>query len=195
MDEPFSPWILHVSTDIIILPWLDILCFLEVVCLVLLFWWLSCVQRFCVPMDCSPSGSSPMEFPRQEYWSGLPFPSPEDLPNSGIKSVFPTLTSGFFITEPPREAQFACLLFPISILTYTETDKIIPVFQRQIWMPFYENTFIVWRREWQPTSPFLPGEFHGQRSLAGYSSWGHKESDMPEHLSFFTVQHSQSFWN
>ena len=195
MDEPFSPWILHVGTDIIILPWLDILCFLEVVCLVLLFWWLSCVQHFCVPMDCSPSGSSPMEFPRQEYWSGLPFPSPEDLPNSGIKSVFPTLTSGFFITEPPREAQFACLLFPISILTYTETDKIIPVFQRQIWMPFYENTFIVWRREWQPTSPFLPGEFHGQRSLAGYSSWGHKESDMPEHLSFFTVQHSQSFWN
>ena len=33
------------------------------------------------------------------------------------------------------------------------------------------------RREWQPTSVFLPGEFHGQRSLVGYSSWDHKESD------------------
>ena len=33
-----------------------------------------------------------------------------------------------------------------------------------------------WRREWQPTAVFLPGEFHGQRSLVGYSPWGHKES-------------------
>ena len=37
---------------------------------------------------------------------------------------------------------------------------------------------IPWRREWQPTPVFLPGEFHGQRSLAGYSLWGPKESDM-----------------
>ena len=34
-----------------------------------------------------------------------------------------------------------------------------------------------WRREWQPTPVFLPGEFHGQRSLAGYSLWGCKELD------------------
>ena len=34
--------------------------------------------------------------------------------------------------------------------------------------------------EWQPTPVFLPGESHGQRSLVGYSPWGHKESDMPE---------------
>ena len=32
-----------------------------------------------------------------------------------------------------------------------------------------------WRREWLPTPVFLPGEFHGQRSLVGYSPWGHKE--------------------
>ena len=30
---------------------------------------------------------------------------------------------------------------------------------------------IPWRRKWQPTAVFLPGEFHGERSLAGYSSW------------------------
>ena len=34
---------------------------------------------------------------------------------------------------------------------------------------------IPWRREWQPISAFLPGEFHGQRSLVGCSLWGHKE--------------------
>jgi len=35
---------------------------------------------------------------------------------------------------------------------------------------------IPWRREWQPTPVFLPGESHGQRSLAGYSPWGLEES-------------------
>ena len=43
---------------------------------------------------------------------------------------------------------------------------------------------IPWRRAQQPTAVFLPGESHGQRSLAGYSPWGSKESDtteMPEH--------------
>ena len=36
---------------------------------------------------------------------------------------------------------------------------------------------ISWRKEWQPTPVFLPGESHGQRSLAGYSSGDHIESD------------------
>ena len=34
---------------------------------------------------------------------------------------------------------------------------------------------IPWRKQWLPTPVFLPGESHGQRSLAGYSLWGHKE--------------------
>ena len=40
---------------------------------------------------------------------------------------------------------------------------------------------IPWRREWLPSPAFLPGEFHGRRSLAGYSPWCHEESDMTEH--------------
>ena len=40
---------------------------------------------------------------------------------------------------------------------------------------------IPWSRKWQPTPVFLPGEFHGQRSLVGYSPWGCKESDTTEH--------------
>ena len=43
---------------------------------------------------------------------------------------------------------------------------------------------ISWRREWLPTPVFLSGEFHGQKSLAGYSPWGHKESDTTELLTF-----------
>ena len=37
--------------------------------------------------------------------------------------------------------------------------------------------------QWQPTPVFLPGEFHGQRSLTGYSSWGHTESDITKQLT------------
>ena len=48
------------------------------------------------PMDCSPPGSSVHEFPRQEYWSGLPFPSPGDLPHPGIKPSAPALQADFF---------------------------------------------------------------------------------------------------
>ena len=40
---------------------------------------------------------------------------------------------------------------------------------------------IPWRRAWQPSPAFLPGESHGQKSLAGYSSWSHKELDVTEH--------------
>ena len=43
---------------------------------------------------------------------------------------------------------------------------------------------IPWRRKWQPTPVFFPGEFHGQRILVGYSPWGGKESDMTERLHF-----------
>ena len=42
-----------------------------------------------------------------------------------------------------------------------------------------------WRRKGQPTPVLLPGESHGQRGLAGYSPWGHKESDMTEHAHVY----------
>ena len=59
-----------------------------------------------------------------------------------------------------------------SKLSYSILDyEIVKLFKN-------ENPIVsVWRREWQLTPVFLPGEFYGQRSLAGYSPWGHKESD------------------
>ena len=51
--------------------------------------------------DCSRPGPSVMRFSRQEYWSGVPFPSPRDLSNLGIKTVSPALVGIFVTTEPP----------------------------------------------------------------------------------------------
>ena len=50
---------------------------------------------------------------------------------------------------------------------------------------------IPWRREWLPTPVFLPGELHGQRRLAGYTPWEHKESDTTESHTH-THTHTQS---
>ena len=48
---------------------------------------------------------------------------------------------------------------------------------------------IPWRRAWQTTLVFLPGESHRHRSLVGYSSWGHRELDMTEWITF------SSYWD
>ena len=62
----------------------------------------SCLT-LCNPMDCSPAGSSVHGILQQEYWSGLPFPSPGDLPDPGIESRFPALQADSLPLESPRK--------------------------------------------------------------------------------------------
>ena len=50
----------------------------------------------CHPIDCSPQVPLSMAFPRQEYWCGVPFDSPGDLPEPGVEPMSPTLAGGFF---------------------------------------------------------------------------------------------------
>ena len=49
-----------------------------------------------------------MEFSSQEYWSGLPFPSPGDLPDPGIEPGSPTLQADALTSEPPGKYHFLC---------------------------------------------------------------------------------------
>ena len=58
------------------------------------------VQLFLTPWAVALQVSPSMGVPRQEYWSGLPFPSPGDLPNPGIKLKTPALANRFFTAEP-----------------------------------------------------------------------------------------------
>ena len=64
-------------------------------------WSLSRVQFFAAPWTVAHQAPLSMGFPRQEYWSGLPFPSPGDLPNPGIEPWSPSLAGRFLTTEPP----------------------------------------------------------------------------------------------
>ena len=61
-------------------------------------------------------------------------------------------------------------------------------FPIRTWCSTCWNCRSTWRKAWQPTPIFLPGESHGQRSLAGFSPWGHKDLDVTEHagLNFYS---------
>ena len=69
---------------------------------------LSCVQLFATPWTLAHQFPLSMGFSRQEYWSGLPFPSPGDLTNPGIEpaSAASALVGRFFTTEPPGKPDF-----------------------------------------------------------------------------------------
>ena len=81
----------------------------------------SCLT-LCDPMDCSLPGFSIHGISRQEYWSELPFPSPGDLPNPGIKPRSPTLQADFLPAEPqgkPRLHEIICQIYSqVSIYSY-----------------------------------------------------------------------------
>ena len=73
-------------------------------------------------------------------------------------SVFSTVSSGF------------CSSFP---------RQMLKGLVRPLWKPALNQ----WRRKWQPTPVFFPGESHGRRGLVGYSLWGWKESDTTKQLT------------
>ena len=104
-----------------------------------------------------------MGFSRQEYWSGLPFPSPEDLPNTGMEPRSPTLQADSLLSQPPWASLIAQLLKNSTAMQETpirflggkdplEKGKAI------------HSSILAWRIPW--TSP-----------------WGRKESDMTKQLS------------
>ena len=77
----------------------------------------------CNPMDCSLPGSLSMGFSRQEYWSGLPFPSPGDLPEPGIEAGSPISQADALPSEPPgkqREPHFGGPTIFIKVLKHLD---------------------------------------------------------------------------
>ena len=79
------------------------------------------VRLFCDPMNCiAHQASLSMGFSRHEYWSGLPFSSAGDVPDSETEPVSPALAGGFFSTEPPGKP------FPLGIHTFLLNVCLIP---------------------------------------------------------------------
>ena len=109
----------------------------------------------CDPMDCSPSGSSVYRILQARIleWVAIPFSRESSWPRD--RSCVFCIAGRFFTIWATREAHGV----HAKLLQCDPKD---------------------WRRKWQPTPVFLPGESHGQRSLVGCSPWGRTESDTTE---------------
>ena len=67
---------------------------------------LDCVQLYVIPWTVTSQAPLSMGRPRQEYWSGLLFPSPGGLSNTAIEPMSPALAGKFFTTEPPEKPAY-----------------------------------------------------------------------------------------
>ena len=81
----------------------------------------------CDPWTVAHQASPSMGFSRQEYWSGLPFPSPGDLPDPGIEPGFPTLEPDSLTSEPPGKQQTFKISAKKAFEFQEETDKSITI--------------------------------------------------------------------
>ena len=94
---------------------------LNCLCSLYIMDWLACKVAqsspvLCNPIDCSlPGFPLSMEFSRQEYWSGLPFPSPEGVPNQGIKPGSPALQADTLLSEDQGSLWILWILTPYYI--------------------------------------------------------------------------------
>ena len=153
----------------------------------------SCVQVFVTLWTVAHWVSLSMGFSRQEYWSGLPCPLPGIKPLSFMSPAFAVV---FFITSAAWEAHIVlpfiklilCLMsvffIDCNVLEGREYGCVATsTYQSQGLSRSSTNSYSInecslclklIKRKWEPTPVFLPGESHGQRSLAGYSPWGHK---------------------
>ena len=139
-----------------------------------------------------------MGFSRQEYWSGLPFPSPVDHILSGLSTMTHLIRAWHYpLTVDPQGAF-------LHMCRVSLGEGHAPHFSTLAWkIPWAEEpgrlqsmgllrvghdwvtslslfTFMHWRRQWQPTPVFLPGESQGWGSLVGCRLRGRTESDTTE---------------
>ena len=129
-----------------------------------------------------------MELSRQEYWSGLPFTSQGIFPTQGWKPGLPYCEQILYkmshqgkvhLKAIQEKMQSKPCSWPSQLMlgVMNPPAKAGDV-KRCMFYPWVRK--IPWRRQWQPTPVFLPGESCGQRSLVGYSPWSLKESGTTE---------------
>ena len=135
---------------------------------------LSRVRLFATSWTVAYQAPPSMEFSRQEYWSGLPFPSPGDLHMVSSRSIHIAKIATYSFLQLGSIPLYIYHIFLwIDIYTlwalpwWLRWKSICLQFGRPGINPW--DGKIPWRRKWQTTPELLPGKPHGQRSLVGYS--------------------------
>ena len=126
---------------------------------------LSHIWLLATPWTAAYQAPPSMGFSRQEYWSGVPLPSPVSFV-IWLLIYFNLHTAGAMVRGKGRCESF--LFYVLFLMTY------------YLLLILYVFLTMEWRRKWQPTPVFLSGESQGQRSLVGCWLWGCTELDMTE---------------
>ena len=138
---------------------------------------LSRVRLCATPWTAAHQASPSMGFSRQEYWSGLPCLPLEDLLDPRIRASNTCVYGlGFFmILEKAMAPHSSTLAWKIPWME--KPGGLQSMGSRGVRHDWATSlslfTFMHWRRQWQPTPLFLPGESQGWRSLVGCRLWGH----------------------
>ena len=148
-----------------------------------------------------------MGFPRQEYWSGLPLPSPEDFRDPGFEPTSPALVGRFCTAEPlgkpflplqsinwRRQCGKLCVMISSKLSAIYQHTSLVAQMGMGKRLPTTQETW-AWSLGWEdalekamaPTPVLLPGRSHGQRSLVGYSPWGRKEPTRHDWVTSFSL--------
>ena len=147
-------------------------------------------QTLCNPMDCELSDSSlhGISQTRILEWVAMPSSRGSSRPREWIHvSCISCDTAGFLTAESPGKpclhhtvVQYSCLENPMDWGTWWAA--VHGVAGSQTWLSNFTLSFhfMHWRRKWQPTPVFLPGESQGWQSLLGCLLWGRTESDTTE---------------
>ena len=145
------------------------------------------VQLFATP--CTEDRQTPlsMGFPRQEYWSGLPCPSPGDLPNPGIEPRSSALQEVLYYLSHQGSALgllriMLNLLFLLSLVAQLVKN---PPAMLETWVRSLGSEDPL--EKGMATHSSCLENPQGQRNLVGCSPWDRKESDTTEHLSTHTL--------
>ena len=128
----------------------------------------------CNPMDCNPPGSSVHDSPGKNTGVGC---------HALLQRVFPIQGSNAHLSHLlhwqvgslPLAPHWKPVCVCLCLCAYICGASLIAQWVKNL--PAIQETWvrmIPWRRKWQPTPVFLPGESHGERSMAGYSPWGCK---------------------
>ena len=146
-------------------------------------------------MGCSPPGSPIHGILQARILEWVAVHFFRDLPNTGIEPRSSSLQANSLPSEPqgtPKNSGVGSLSHLQRIILMQESNwGLLHCRQILYQLSYLQETRVQsldgedpWRREWQTTPVFLPGESHGWGSLVGYSPQGRKESDMTERLHF-----------
>ena len=124
----------------------------------------SCLT-LCDPLDCCHQAPLSMIFSRQEYWSGLPFPPPWDLPNPGTEHASPALAGGFFPTEPPGKpikVYYMCSNFSILWQSLYKVKRSVGWCYKH---KFHKMNLWYKMRDWRNTVGSLRNPYVGRKGI------------------------------